>query len=62
MKTKTPTTTLRFDNDCLDRLIDAMEGMEEALSIHGDLFLDEIEHKALLKRLISASQRLNSDS
>ena len=59
MQTKSPTTTLRLDENCLDRLIDAMEGMEEALSIHGDLFLDEIEHKALLKRLISASQRVS---
>ena len=60
MQTKAPTTTLKLDDDCLDRLIDAMEGIEEALSIHGT-DQDETEHRALLKRLISASQRLNAD-
>ena len=59
MQTKSPTTTLRLDDDCLDRLIVAMESMEEALSIHGTA-QDETEHRALLKRLISASQRLTS--
>ena len=57
MQTKAPTTTLRLDDDCLDRLIDAMEGIEEALRIHGT-DQDENEHHALLRRLISASQRL----
>ena len=59
MQTKAPTATLRLDEYCLDRLIDAMEGVEETLRIHGT-DQDETEHRALLKRLISASQRLTS--